>query len=546
MNRIRNLWDRLTKPHPRITDPDLQRRARLLASITLALVVVTILTYALRLAAAPEGTISSLRFSLVPIVAIVVAYALSRTLRPQLGIWLLLLSIVGGVLVAMLLAGDPQMAGRVLVFLVFPVLLASLLLNAIQTLILSILVMIAAVATPMMLEWIPFQDASVPIVVVALVATMASAAAFLQENYLATIRKQAEEIGQQSDTLEGEVDRRTHNIMAVAEVGRTITGARNLDSLLRQVVQLIIERFDFYHAQVFLVDKAGEQAILRESSGPVGKRLLAQGHKLAVGSRSVIGQVTSLGEPVIALDTDTSPIHRRNELLPNTRSEMALPLRVGGEVIGALDVQSIHPNAFTAEDVPVFQTMADQLAVAIENTRLFEQAQGNLEAIQRLNQQLTGDAWRAYMAGRVQTAPLGYRAGEMGLEPLRDGVEKGEPQPDTISLPLTVRGESIGAIDIRPKEDREELDQDVQAMLEAVAERVAVALDSTRLAEQAQRTAWREQIVNQISAKLQRSHDLQAILHTALTELGRAMGMSRGFARLAPPGGQPFVRDEDL
>jgi GAF domain-containing protein len=545
MNRIRNLWDRLTKPHPRITDPDLQRRARLLASLMLGMAVLSAMLVGVAYAAR-RGQLSGAQYSYPVVAALILAYALSRTRWAQIGAWLATLGLGATTVATMPFIQDADLASRAMMFLAVSVVFASLLLSARGALIVSLMAVAAGLALPYSLPWLPFQTAVMPLVVISLIALMATAAAFLQERYVETIRRQAEEIGQQSSTLEGEVDRRTHNIMAVAEVGRTITGARNLDSLLRQVVQLIIERFDFYHAQVFLVDKAGEQAILRESSGPVGKRLLAQGHKLAVGSRSVIGQVTSLGEPVIALDTDTSPIHRRNELLPNTRSEMALPLRVGGEVIGALDVQSIHPNAFTAEDVPVFQTMADQLAVAIENTRLFEQAQGNLEAIQRLNQQLTGDAWRAYMAGRVQTAPLGYRAGEMGLEPLRDGVEKGEPQPDMISLPLTVRGESIGAIDIRPKEDREELDQDVQAMLEAVAERVAVALDSTRLAEQAQRTAWREQIVNQISAKLQRSQDLQAILHTALTELGRAMGMSRGFARLAPPGGQPFVRDEDL
>jgi GAF domain-containing protein len=545
MNRIRNLWDRLTKPHPRITDPDLQRRARLLASLMLGMAVLSAMLVGVAYAAR-RGQLSGAQYSYPVVAALILAYALSRTRWAQIGAWLATLGLGATTVATMPFIQDADLASRAMMFLAVSVVFASLLLSARGALIVSLMAVAAGLALPYSLPWLPFQTAVMPLVVISLIALMATAAAFLQERYVETIRRQAEEIGQQSSTLEGEVDRRTHNIMAVAEVGRTITGARNLDSLLRQVVQLIIERFDFYHAQVFLVDKAGEQAILRESSGPVGKRLLAQGHKLAVGSRSVIGQVTSLGEPVIALDTDTSPIHRRNELLPNTRSEMALPLRVGGEVIGALDVQSIHPNAFTAEDVPVFQTMADQLAVAIENTRLFEQAQGNLEAIQRLNQQLTGDAWRAYMAGRVQTAPLGYRAGEMGLEPLRDGVEKGEPQPDMISLPLTVRGESIGAIDIRPKEDREELDQDVQAMLEAVAERVAVALDSTRLAEQAQRTAWREQIVNQISAKLQRSQDLQAILHTALIELGRAMGMSRGFARLAPPGGQPFVRDEDL
>ena len=544
MSWLTKLWDRLARPHSALTDPDMRRRARLLASIMLVLIVVSLLTYAIRVAAAPEGALSALQYSLTPMAAFVMAYALSRTRWPQIGVWLLVLSVTAAVFGVIPFTRDPQLGGRLLVFLVLPILLALLLLRAVQTLIFSILTIAATLLMPAILDWLPFQAVSVPVVVVMLVATMASAAAFLQERYLETIRKQAEEIARHGTELETEVDRRTRNIMAVAEVGRAITGARNLDVLLRQVVQLIIERLDLYHAQVFLVDEAGEYAILRESAGTVGKRLLAQSHKLAVGSRSVIGQVVSLGEPVIALDTDANPM-QRNELLPNTRSEMALPLRIGGETVGALDIQSIAPNAFTPDDVPIFQAMADQLAVAIENTRLFEQAQSNLEAIERLNQQLTGDAWRAYMAGRIQSTPMGYRTGALGLEPIKDGAGKKEPDAEAVSLPLRVRGEAIGAIDIKPKPNQEPLNEEVQAMLEAVAERVAVALDNTRLAEQAQRTAWREQIVNQISAQLQRSHDLQVILRTAVIELGRAMGLSRGFARLMPPSGQSLTGDED-
>jgi GAF domain-containing protein/membrane protein implicated in regulation of membrane protease activity len=541
MNWLKRLWDRLTGPNPRITDPDTRRRARLLSSLMLGMAISSVMLVG-AIYIARRGQLTGAQYSSPMMAVLILAYVLSRTRWPLVGAWLATLG-SGLVTVSILpFIQDPNLASRAMMFLAVSVVFASLLLRARGAMIVSLMVVAAGLALPAFLPYLSFQTASMPLVVISLIALMATAAAFLQERSMETIRRQAEEITRRGESLEEEVDQRTHVIMTVAEVGRTITGARNLDALLKQVVQLIVERFDFYHAQIFLVDEAGEQAILRESSGPIGQRLLVQGHKLPVDSRSVIGQVTSLGEPVIALDTDTSPIHRQNELLPNTRAEMALPLRVGGEIIGALDIQSIHPNAFADDDVPVFQTMADQLAVAIENTRLFEKAQSNLEAIERLNQQLTGDAWRAYMAGRIQAAPLGYHMGARGLEPIGDSAAK---DADTISLPLKVRGEPIGAIDIKPKETQEPPDEEVQAMLEAVAERVAVALDNTRLAEQAQRTAWREQIVNQISAKLQRSHDLQIILRTAATELGRAMGMSRGFARLVPPRGQMLGEDEE-
>jgi GAF domain-containing protein len=299
------------------------------------------------------------------------------------------------------------------------------------------------------------------------------------------------------------------------------------------VVNLIVERFDFYHAQVFLVEEGERFAVLRASAGEAGRELLARGHRLAVASQSVIGHVTARGEPVIALDTDT--LHRRNELLPHTRSEMALPLRIGERLLGALDVQSVNPNAFAAEDIPVFQAMADQLAVAIDNVRLLEEARQNLRNIKALNRQLTGEAWRDFMAGRADE-PLGYRADVHGLHPVDEAAASGGDAPEgATSLPLMVRGQAIGSLDVGSKEG-EALDEELQAVLEAVAERVALALDNTRLSQQAQRTAQIQQLINVFSDKLQRAPDVRAVLRLVATEASRILGAPRGFVQLEPRG----------
>jgi len=324
----------------------------------------------------------------------------------------------------------------------------------------------------------------------------------------------------------------TARLQAVVEVSNFITAARDLDNLLRDVVNLIVEKFDFYHAQVFLLTDDGRFAALRASTGDTGRELLERGHRLEVASSSVIGHVTARGEPLIARATDSDTIHRRNELLPDTQAEMALPLRIGDRILGALDVQGVRPDAFTAEDIPVFQAMADQLAIAIENVRLLEEAQQNLRDIEALNRQLTGEAWRDFVAGRAATEPQGYRADERGVhEVTSERSDEKETTEGVTRLPIVVRGQTVGSLDVEPT-DSETLDAEKQAILEAVAERVALALDNTRLAQQAQRTAQIQQMINVFSGKLQRAPDMQSILRLVATEVGEVLGASRTFVQL--------------
>ena len=175
--------------------------------------------------------------------------------------------------------------------------------------------------------------------------------------------------------LERKVEERTRQLAAAAEVGRAVTSILGTEELLARTVQLIHDRFGYYHVSVFLLDEAGTCAVLRESTGDIGARLKAQGYRLLVGSNSIIGWVTANKQPHIASDVSEDPYHLENELLPDTRSEAAVPMRIGDRVIGALDVQSRAPEAFTQADVDTLQILADQIAVAIENGRLFARQQ---------------------------------------------------------------------------------------------------------------------------------------------------------------------------
>lgn len=187
-----------------------------------------------------------------------------------------------------------------------------------------------------------------------------------------SLNRMAEELQESYATLEQRVRERTEQIRTASEVARAVTSIPSLPDLLHKAVELIRERFGYYYVSIFLLDRERRNAELRQATGEIGEALIARKHKLAVGSNSVIGWVTANNSPRVASDVTEDPVHFRNELLTETRSEAAVPLQVGGVVLGALDVQSTKPEAFSDEDIQVLQTLADQLSAAIQNARLAE------------------------------------------------------------------------------------------------------------------------------------------------------------------------------
>jgi len=170
-----------------------------------------------------------------------------------------------------------------------------------------------------------------------------------------------------------------------AEIGRLVTSTLDLNTLFNRTVNLVRDRFGFYHAAIFIVDESGFNASVKAATGSAGEEMLKRGHTLQVGSRSIVGTVTATGKPIVVNDTATDPIHRPNPLLPDTRSETAIPLRIGRRIIGALDIQSTRPNDFSEDVVNVLQTLADQVAVAIDNARSYELAQQAINEMRELD-----------------------------------------------------------------------------------------------------------------------------------------------------------------
>ncbi|NDJ35308.1 MAG: GAF domain-containing protein [Chloroflexi bacterium] len=516
---IKRITDPFIAPSPQVQSPIRRQRAMILAAVTLVLFLIalpsTLIPFLLDPALGVWGLSAPITFA--------IGYVLSRTPYPEVGG-----SIVIYIQVAVLLvsAAVGILPTDIWVLVIIPVLLATLVLPLVPTLIAAF-----GAATGMTAIYIASGTPAAligPTGVPATLSVIAAVTAYLRERDLGLIADQTTELETYSSQLEEEVELRTRNILATAEIGRRIAESREMERLLGQTVDLIVDNFDFYHAQIFLVDEAREWAILRASTGEAGRQLLERKHRLAVGSESVIGQVVTRAEPVIALDTDTDAVHRRNELLPNTRSEMALPLRTTDTVLGVLDIQSVKANAFGQADISIFQTLADQLAVSVERIRLFQRTQEDLAQIENLNRQLTRESWNEYALRRSDAR--GYQTGQDGVEPVTE-VDGAGKLPGTLSLPLTVRGETIGVLDVAPRGGKEP-DPETQLLLEAVAERVAQALENTRLTEQSRRQAEQEAVLSRLTTELQTMTDINLILRTVAEQTSRVMGTSRGFVHL--------------
>jgi len=318
--------------------------------------------------------------------------------------------------------------------------------------------------------------------------------------------------------LEQRVADRTRGLQAAAEVSHATTSVLDPDKLLRQTVDLVRERFDLYYAGLFLLDEERRFAVLRAGTGEAGRKMLEQGHKLETGGDSMIGQCVARDEARVALDVGKEAVRFDNPLLPETRSEMALPLRARGRVIGAMTVQSVEEAAFDEASIAVLQTMADQVAVAIDNARLFADAQAALEKMEAIHQHYLGRAWAEYARGR---ATSGYEQTDAGTMPLDDevlpetqqammeqrpvvwrgalpptlptgaGEEKGgakESSPSALVVPIVLQGQPIGALGLKGAEGRQQWSAEDVALVKAIAEQLALAADNLRLLQETQRT----------------------------------------------------------
>jgi GAF domain-containing protein len=328
-------------------------------------------------------------------------------------------------------------------------------------------------------------------------------------------------------------ERRALQFEAIAQVARATTSIQDEDPLLSRLTELISEQFGFYHVGIFLLDEPSQNAVLRASNSEGGKKMLARKHRLKIGQAGIVGHVAAAGAPRIALDVETDAAFKNNPDLPGTRSEMALPLKVGAEIIGVLDVQSTESNAFEPEDTEIFFTLADQVAIAIQNARSHEATHRLLAEAQRTSVSYLKEAWRLLQA---QDKNIGYLVSDNTLRPLEKFistphinkvvsqgdvlVENGETA--TLAVPIRLRGEVVGILDVHVPTGHD-WDSDEVDIVKAVADRLSLALESTTLLQSTQRRAEIERLTAEIAGKISASINLRNVLQTAVEELGHAL-----------------------
>jgi GAF domain-containing protein/HAMP domain-containing protein len=325
-------------------------------------------------------------------------------------------------------------------------------------------------------------------------------------------------------------ERRARQFQSIAHVARTISSTFDLDRLLNQITTAISREFGFYHVGIFLLDASREYAVLGAANSEGGQTMLARGHRLKVGEKGMVGFVSSTGKPRLALDTGTDAVFFDNPDLPNTRSEIALPLHAGEELIGVLDVQSTEQNAFTREDVAILTTLADQVSVAIQNARQNEETRKALAESDALSRQFAQAGWQDFTKRRdlLGIRHTGAKATLLHTKNVNGRDEsqvsahqvKSRARGAVLSLPIKLRGEVIGSVDVRAPENRQ-WRQDELDIVTAIIERAAIAMENSRLLEEARRRAAKERVIGEISAKISARSDVDELLRTAAMELNR-------------------------
>lgn len=340
--------------------------------------------------------------------------------------------------------------------------------------------------------------------------------------FIGSLEQRVAERTSELETATQQIQHRAEQFEAIAQVSRVISSIQDQAELLPRITRMISQHFGFYHVGIFLLDENNQYAVLRATNSEGGRRMLARKHRLEVGQTGIVGYVTATGNPRIALDTGSDIVFFNNPDLPETRSEIALPLMASGKVIGALDVQSKEQNAFTQDDVNILSALADQVSIAIQNAQLYEKSRETLAQAETAYRQLTGETWANI---RHFTPVIGYRFDGNKPEPLIQHLDsqQTEGQNDALSVPLQLRGTAIGRLRIRPTSSGYQWTENEIAIIQATAERVALAAENARLVAESQKSATKEQIIGEISSKIGASVNLDNILQTTLREMSRIL-----------------------
>ena len=310
-------------------------------------------------------------------------------------------------------------------------------------------------------------------------------------------------------TLEQQVIERTKQLAATNEVGRVAASSLDPEQLLASVLPLFPEQFGYYYAAIYLLDPSGKWAELREATGEAGRVLKQNHHRLEVSGKSMVGTAIREQSPRIAQIASDEKQRLDNPLLPYTRSEIALPLMVGDRVLGALNVQSTREADFGPQVVETMKNMAGQVAIALENARLFQEAQQMIRELRTVHQQYLLEGWSGFSE---ENSKLEYHIGDEEDDTSRK-----------LEASISLRDQVLGEIVL---EGQGEWTPDQQSLVDAIATQAAIALENARLVSESRQIAVRERMVAEINSKIWSSATIDGVLQTVIKELGRRLNAS--------------------
>jgi GAF domain-containing protein len=524
LSALTTLWNWLTAPSKSFKELGDRRKAQLTASLALAMAIFNLIG---GIAASSRNPGHSMQVFGPAVIASIIAYIVARTRFFSVGSFLLVLGFCASAFTNIIF-DNREIRISVLFYIPIALTIGSALLSWPVVFLLTGLNVGAIFLLPWFGIALPDNIGGVLALITVFGIVLIILEFFregIERQRLEEYQKTNQELTAIRENLEGRVEERTQELNrrsaqleASTLVARSAASVHDLRELLESVVEQITQRFGFYQASIFLVDPSEKFVVMQAASSEGGKKMLQRGYRLEIGRQGIVGNVAYLKRPRIIQDISVDSAYAKIPELPNTRSEVALPLTIRNHVIGVLDIQAEYTNAFKFEDIYTLQIMADQIALAIDNTRLVEESRTALEQLETLNINASTNVWKA----RLGEGSKGYTYTPLGVVPVAEikgpSLLKDER---TITVPLSLRGKNIGVIALKRKVGDPMWVENEREMAGRIANQVALAVENARLLEESQRRAQREQTVNEFSNRFSRSLDVDALLQNAVRELHR-------------------------
>jgi GAF domain-containing protein len=332
----------------------------------------------------------------------------------------------------------------------------------------------------------------------------------------------------------GELETKTFQLRATTGIARSVAEIQNVPELLDTVVNSATEQFGYYHVGLYLFDERRKNAFLQASSSLPGKQLIGQGFRVEHDRRNAINIVAEQKRPYISSDTGGS-IFNRDPNFPLTRSRMVLPLSVRGEVIGVLDIHSDQPEGFNPDDAEVIQTLADLVAISLDNVRLIDETKTLILQLEAYTSSQTTETWSKFTSRHIPA----YQYTPAGVRPIFSQSKDDGNHDGSMQVPLVLHGQSIGNIKLRRKGSITSWTEKERELTEKIAEQVALALENSRLVDEAQRSAQRDQMIANISSRVRETLDVESVIRTAATEFRKVFDLKEAEISIGAPNAEP-------